>query len=749
MTHAVASSPFSAARRGRFFALCLGVTVLFGVLPAGGQVADAQLASVSQLADSGQFNQIGTLLSSEPLLRGDPQVVDLLTDIAAHERFKAERDAERLEAYQDALRRVSEGLEKNRIEDALRAAVEASDLATEPATLLDEPPIRRLVAESERAADHAKAQDDWLEALGLYRALYLLFDDHERYRDQSQQAERHVRLLRMYAPQKLSELYQLRIKRQAEQAKEDGQDEDEKNDPPVFGEETWQQTLEGVEVPMFWTTLLLAAQKHISGQGYGPLLDGSFEALEVLSRTKGLEQTFPSLADDQRLGAFQIGLAELRTELNRPEPLRFGEASNFLEKVQDLNRGTVRLPRQVLAYEMADGAMSRLDDFSAVIWPHEMEQFSRNTQGKFEGIGVQISKRDGRLVVITPLADTPAQAAGVKAGDIIVQVNEQDVSAWSLDRAVREITGPEGTTVTLSIERVGHPDLIELAVKRAQIEIHSILGWERQGDKGWDYYIDPQRRIGYIRLTNFLPQTADDLDRAINQMQDERGLDGLILDLRFNPGGLLGSAIEVANRFIPSGTLVSTVERDGKVTHEYRARPDRAQPSMPLVVLVNQGSASASEIVAGALQDYQRALIVGQRSFGKGSVQDLTPLGNGDACLKLTTQYYRLPKGRIIHRQPLDEDWGVDPDLEVRMTGTQVADAIRVRQEADVLRDEPSGQDAAATEPTTQPSAEDLIDQSIDPQLETALLVLKARLASEHIQALTQARGPSVTATAR
>ncbi|MCC7205028.1 MAG: PDZ domain-containing protein [Phycisphaeraceae bacterium] len=749
MSHAVAFSFFWAARRGWLVASCLGVVLLVGVLPAYGQNADAQLASVPQLADSGQFIQISTLLSSEPVLRGDPQVADLLSAIAAHEKYRAEHDAERLEAYKSAMQRVSESLDKGRVEDALRAAVEANDLATDPSLMLEEQPIRHLVIEAERAADLAKAQDDWLEALGLYRALYLLFDDHQRYRDQSQQAERHVRLLRMYAPQKLSELYDLRIKRQAEQAKEDGQDEDEKNDPPVFGEETWQQTLDGVEVPMFWTTLLLAAQKHISGQGYGPLLDGAFEALEVLSRTRGLEQTFPALADDKHLGAFQIGLAELRAELNRPEPLRFGEASNLLEKVQDLNRNTVRLPRQVLAYEMADGAMSRLDDFSAVIWPHEMEQFSRNTQGKFEGIGVQISKRDGRLVVITPLADTPAQAAGIKAGDIIAQVDGQDVSAWSLDRAVREITGPEGTTVTLAVERVGHPGQLEFKVRRAQIEIHSILGWERRPDKGWDYYIDPQRRIGYIRLTNFLPQTADDLDRAINQMQNEHGLDGLILDLRFNPGGLLGSAIEVANRFIPSGTLVSTVERDGKVTHEYRARPDRAQPSIPLVVLINQGSASASEIVSGALQDYQRALIIGHRSFGKGSVQDLTPLGNGDACLKLTTQYYRLPKGRIIHRQPLDKDWGVDPDLEVRMTSTQVADSIRVRQDADVIRDEPAKQDAAATQPTTQPTAEDLIRQSLDPQLETALLVLKARLASEHIQALTEARDTSTTATAR
>ena len=264
---------------------------------------------------------------------------------------------------------------------------------------------------------------------------------------------------------------------------------------------------------------------------------------------------------------------------------------------------------------------------------------------------------------------------------------------------------------------------MQFKLARAEIVIKSIRGWQRKAKGGWDYYIDRDSRIGYVRLSQFIPQTATDLDNAINEMERDLGLEGLILDLRFNPGGLLSSAVEVADRFIRSGGIVATVGTDGRQTTKYGARPDHTHRPIPTVVLINEGSASASEIVAGALQDYGRPRIVGSRSFGKGSVQDLFHLDRGEAYLKLTTQYYQLPEGRIIHREPDSLQWGIEPDVTVRMTTQQIADAIEYRQKVDVLREDdqsPQLQDGQ--------SVDQLITESLDPQLEAALLIVKTRL---------------------
>ncbi|MCC7146915.1 MAG: S41 family peptidase [Phycisphaeraceae bacterium] len=704
------------SRSWRTIALALLLSILLAA-NAFPQTSD----ELPALANAGQFNRVLQILQSDPAAAGNERFSRLIENLQSHEALSAKLRQERQEAFDKSMTELADHLAQNRLDQALRTAVEANSLSTDPALMLTTPLVRDLVAKAEAQAQASAAEGDWLENLSIYRALYYLFDDHARFRAQMQSAERSVRLLRLYTPHRLKELYQRRAERLDKKDAE----------PPPIDEETWQQTLQDVQMSMLWTSLVHASHSHVNAKGYNPLLVGSIDALIALTQTKGLEDTFPVLAETEKVAKFQNDLSRLREKLDKAEkPLRLGEASATLDQIEQINRDSLRLPQQVLAYEMADGAMSTLDDFSAIIWPREMEQFSRATQGKFYGIGVQISKRDGRLVVITPVPNTPAQKAGIKAGDIIAQVDGKDTSTWSVDRAVREITGPKGTTVTLAIERMGVETPTPFSIVRDEIPIDSIIGWQRRPDKTWDYFIDTDYRIGYLRLTNFLPQTADDLDLAINQMQEEGDLNALIIDLRFNPGGLLSAAVEVANRFIPSGPIVSTVEGDGHVTQEYRARPDHSQPNMPVVLLINQGSASASEIVAGALQDYQRALLVGQRSFGKGSVQDLFKLNSGQAFLKLTTQYYRLPGGRIIHRQPLAQEWGVNPDLEVSMTDKQVADALDMRQEVDVIRDDDTPAQEGKEKP---PVAQDLIRKGVDPQLETALLVLQTRLAAQQL----------------
>lgn len=717
---------------------------LFRLLATLALIAAADVArgepSWSQLpamARAGQFDQVLAVLEAHNPAQRSPQVAALLADLQAQRRHRQDQRQAQQQALAAALADSESLMANGQLDRALLSALEASSLAEDPAAMLDLEPIRRLIAESEGQAAAAEAGRDWLEALAIYRALYLLYDDQDHYKSQVDQAQRRARLLRMYAPRQFKELARLRQARvQVAQtqptdplaqagAAHDLQPNSESE--LELDDETWQSLLEGVDLDMFRQALLRSSYRHVTSPGYQPMLEAAIQALQTLAQMPELAESLPTLAEPQVLQEFCAGLDAILRDLRAQRlKLDYAEALAFVDKVEDLNARTLKLPRRVLAFEMTDGMMSRLDDFSSVIWPHDMEQFSRNTQGKFYGIGIEITRRDGRLMVIAPLLDTPAYRAGLKAGDFIVEVDGKDTASWSLDKAVRLITGPKGSTVRITVERLGSDVPLTFSIKRAEIEIQSIRGWQRRPDDAWDYFIDPTLGIGYVQLSSFLPQTAEELDRAINQMAEDQRLSALIIDLRFNPGGLLSSAIDIVDRFVESGPIVSTVGAHGEVTHEFRARPHRTHPDVPTVVLTNRGSASASEIVAGALQDYGRGLVVGERTFGKGSVQDLFAIADGKAFLKLTTQYYRLPKGRIIHRLPGAKVWGVDPDLYVKMTDKQVVDAIDFRRQIDMARD---------AAPTTQPAptANDILARGLDPQLEAALLVLKTQLVAGQI----------------
>ncbi len=356
------------------------------------------------------------------------------------------------------------------------------------------------------------------------------------------------------------------------------------------------------------------------------------------------------------------------------------------------------------------------------------------------GLKLNVRRPRGELTVKSPLRGTPAYRADLRADDKIASVNGHSTEDWTLERAVREITGDLNTVVTLGIKR--GQKIWEKDIRRGQIEIESIRGWQLEPDDTWNYYIDSKRRIGYVRLSQFIPRSETDLDRAINQMRANRGLDALILDLRFNPGGLLKTAIDVTNRFLAKGLIVSTVDAEGNQTSLRNARPDFCHPQIPLVVLINQTSASASEIVSGALQDHNLATIVGVRSYGKGSVQDLFAIATNDstsepsAMLKLTTHYYYLPSGSKIHRRPRSSQWGVEPDLEVKMTDGQVRRALELRQDLDVLRKERLLADS-------QSNAGQILENGVDPQLEAALLILKTQLVADRLT-LVQNTGSTV-----
>jgi carboxyl-terminal processing protease len=404
-----------------------------------------------------------------------------------------------------------------------------------------------------------------------------------------------------------------------------------------------------------------------------------------------------------------------------------------------LNQTTLELPDAVILREFGDGAMADLDTYSEVIWPDKLRRFQQATQGNFVGVGILIRYSDKReIMVVNPLEGTPAYFAGVKPNDLIVEVNSESTVGWSLNDAVDRITGPKGTTVTIGLKREGEEGLLEIPITRDVIKIRTVKGWWKEdldetGEPVWNWYIDPVSRIAYIRLTQFTEDSYDDLREAWRQITRDGEPSGLILDLRHNPGGLLTSAVRVANLFLPGrASIVTGEDKDGRRVWGQRARPGHDEWSnVPTVVLINKGSASASEIVAGCLQAHDAAVIVGERSFGKGSVQTVHPVGR-QALLKLTTQYYRLPSpddgvtpGRLVHKRPGADVWGVDPDLEVSMSAKQVIKAINIRQAAEIIPLDEEGK--VNPDDPERENVNQLLAEGIDPQLETALLILQAQ----------------------
>ncbi|RUM30128.1 MAG: S41 family peptidase [Aquifex sp.] len=310
------------------------------------------------------------------------------------------------------------------------------------------------------------------------------------------------------------------------------------------------------------------------------------------------------------------------------------------------NNYVEQVPIKKLIYGAIDGMVSSLDPFSDFFTPEQYKEFMSETEGEFGGVGIEITMENGRPVVVSPIEGTPAWKAGLRPGDIIIAINGEDTFNMSLMDVVKKIRGKPGTKVKLTILRKGKGKPVEVVIVRARIKVPSVKYVNYKG-------------IGYIKISQFTSGTARSLEKAIKDLE-EQGVYGFIVDLRNNPGGLLSEAVDVGDIFIPKGKLiVYTKGRRGEL-HRYFAEKESITKNLPIVLLVNKGSASASEIVAGALQDYHIATLVGEKTFGKASVQNLIPLEDGSA-IKLTIAYYYTPKGRLIHKK------GIKPDVEVKM----------------------------------------------------------------------------------
>jgi carboxyl-terminal processing protease len=359
------------------------------------------------------------------------------------------------------------------------------------------------------------------------------------------------------------------------------------------------------------------------------------------------------------------------------------------------------------------GMLETLDPYSGYVPPEHVLRFESELEQEFAGIGISVRPGEGpdgvlHLVVISPMLGTPAFEAGVRAGDIILRVDGKEIGALSVDEAISRMRGPEGRPVVLTIRR---DDRIEdKSIVRARIKVDSVLGDSRTPDGTWNFFLSDYPHIGYIRVTTFGVQTVDELERALEQLEERGDTKGLVLDIRGNNGGLLKAAVQTCDFFIDEGEVVSTRDRRGEVLDRYLASGGSRLSGLPMAVLVDRDSASASEIVAACLQDHGRGVVVGERTYGKGTVQTVLGIEGGRARLRLTTAAYWRPSGRNIHRRreaDASEVWGVQPDegFQIALADEERERVYLDRQRRDVVGPVPSLESSTggATVQTTDP----------------------------------------------
>jgi len=403
--------------------------------------------------------------------------------------------------------------------------------------------------------------------------------------------------------------------------------------------------------------------------------------------------------DDNRSAAEELPLDQLRTFTDVYSRIK----DNYVEEIDD---------EQLLEYAI-EGMLNGLDPHSSYLNQEAFRELQIGTQGEFGGLGIEVTMEDGFVRVVAPIDGTPAARAGIQSGDLIVRLDDKPVKGMTLNDAVQKMRGEPGTDIELMVVREGEDKPLKITITRDTIEVTSVDS--RMLEPGY----------GYLRVSHFQTNTQEAVDKAIRDLKDKagNGLRGLVLDLRNNPGGVLSAAVSVSDTFLEDGLIVYTEGRVKDSKLRYSARPGDAIDGAPMIVLVNQGSASASEIVAGALQDHERALVVGKQSFGKGSVQTIQDLSNGGA-LKLTTARYYTPDGRSIQAE------GIEPDIATgayRLTAIDDGGASALT-EADLAQHltNPNGEDQVEGAEDSDEDGEKSDLATSDYELYIGLNVLKA-----------------------
>jgi len=505
----------------------------------------------------------------------------------------------------------------------------------------------------------------------------------------------------------------------------------------------WKERLEDIKIDVIPEVSVQINHYYVEQPDFAKMVTQALENLNIATEVPKLGETFPVLRDKQKSEKFTAEIKKLEAQVKAESADRSFSTRDFWQafvKLMVINDETCDLPRDMMIREFMDAAMGELDPFTNVIWPAELKDFDKHTTGRFSGVGIQISMENGKIKVVTPIPGSPAYNAGIVPGDIITTIDGESTESITIDQAVRKITGPKGTNVTLGILHPWNQKTRQVKLTRDTIVIQTVKGYKMDGDNNWQYFIDPDKQIGYVRITSFTDTTPQELTDALETITNQGGK-GLILDLRFNPGGTLKAAVETVDLFIDNGVIVSTRGRNVEPWQKSATPADTKFRDLPIIVLINNYSASAAEIVSGALKDYHRAWLIGERTFGKGSVQNVLPSSDDSYKLKITTAYYYLPSGRCIHRKPDSKDWGVDPNLKFELTPNELKDVIDLQREAEIVSQVngvktdslPVTQSQAST--TTSSDSDDEADTlkprkypPIDIQIEAAVALMQARL---------------------
>ncbi len=398
---------------------------------------------------------------------------------------------------------------------------------------------------------------------------------------------------------------------------------------------------------------------------------------------------------------FPIALTAPALTGSNPENNKYKNIKLLVQVMGEIEENYVRplddKQMRKVVEDMINGGLGGLDQHSSFIGPEELKQFEKHSRGRFGGVGIRITddRASGAIFVETPMVGTPAYKAGVRAGDLILKVDGKSTINMTTKDAVQMITGKPGTKVTLTVRHVGEKTTEDIEITRDVIAIDSVLGDLPRPDTAdkWEYMVDKKNGIAYIRLVAFTETTVKELTTVVEKLQ-KQGMKGLIIDLRDNPGGLLTAAVDVASMFLEPGQKVVSTKDRAKREKVYRSNPPTGfQPvrDVPIVIMLNGYSASASEIVAAALRDHLRAVLMGERSYGKGSVQNVIMMEDGTSALKLTTASYWRPSGKNIHRfrdAKKEDEWGVKPNkgYDIKLELEERVAYYKYRRDRDVVR---------------------------------------------------------------
>jgi carboxyl-terminal processing protease len=651
---------------------------------------------------NGDFRAGHTTLQQVVATESDlPNVSRLKGWMAEYRDLSDLRDDLHGKEYQSYVTKAQEHAAKAEWSKAMDRMASAFWTASSEEKFRQEAWLKDFSAKAFTYAEDLRKRGEWTDATRIYAELALVFPDDKTYKELRTRCQAHAQLEATY------------------------------NDPD------WKDRLGGITPEMTRDAFGRIDKYYYNTPDLKKMGVDSIERLMVLAETTALFKVFNGLNNPEKRQQFIAKLRRQADQLDKAETVGVSQLHSTLEEVLAANRATVGLPDEVVISEYVNGGFEALDRYSSMIWPAEQAEFRKHTTGEFSGVGIQISMENEKIKVFSPLEDTPAYKAGVEPGDTILAIEGKPVKGITLEQAVRRITGEAGTSVTLTMERPGLASPFDVKMKRQKIVVPTVKGWDRSGPE-WNYFIDKDLKIAYLRVVSFTETTTDAFRSALEQLH-KQGMKGVIVDLRVNPGGLLKTAVEMCEMFLPRGKDIVSTKGRASEPWQITSRASGEFAGLPLIILINDYSASASEIMAGALHAQGAALLVGERSWGKGSVQNPWPLGSSDAMLKLTTALYYLPfMERSIHRDDDSKEWGVAPDVQVKLTPKEARRVLELRRNSDVLPGKSGAVPATATAPATQPGDDepdegDSLAQNlkVDPQVETALLLMRVRLLSK------------------